>query len=83
MPKGDGAAKKEAADPQLGGLQAVARLDRGLSLPEIRRLLWCLVLQVPRGVRRILAWSHGRYHQWVALYCHHRRQQLKRQHVQL
>ena len=58
--------------------------SRGLSLPEIRCFLWHLVLRVPRGVRRLLAWSYWcRRHQWVAQGCHYRRQQLKRQQVQL
>ena len=30
-------------------LLVVVRPGRELSLPEIRRLLWCLVLRVPRG----------------------------------
>ena len=60
-------------------LLAVARPDRDLSLPEIRRLLWQLVLRVPRGVRQVLAWSH--WHQWMSLCCHYRRQHLKLQQV--
>ena len=53
-------------------------------MPEIRRLLWRLVLRVPRGVRRVLAWSHWRRrHQWTAQCCHYRRQRLKLQQVQL
>ena len=69
--------------PRTPGLPAFKR-SRGLSLPEIRRLLWRLVLCAPRGMRRILAWSHWqRYHQWVAQSCHRRRQYLKLQQMQL
>ena len=46
------------AGSHAGGLPPVARPGRGLSLPEIRHLLWRLVLRVPRGVQRVLAWSH-------------------------
>lgn len=52
--------------------------------PEIRLLLWHLVLRVPRGVWCILAWSSWyRRHQWVAQGCHRHRQQLKLQHLSL
>lgn len=45
-------------------------------------LLWRL--QVPRRVRRVLAWSYWRCrHQWVAQGCHYRWQQLELQQVQL
>ncbi len=74
--------KEEAPKAQPDVLQAVARPGR--SLPEIRCLLWHVVLQEPHGVRRVLAWSHWRrHHQWTALCCHDRRQHLKLQQVQL
>ena len=61
-----------------------ARLGQGLSLPEIRRLLWCLWLRVPAPAWAILAWSDWRRrHQWVAQGCHARRQYLQLQQVQL
>ena len=63
------APKKESGTGQPEGLQAVARLGRGLSLPEIRHLLaWSY-------------WWHRR--QWVARGCHRRRQYLRLQQVQL
>ena len=73
--------KKESGHEQPGGLQAVARPGRGLSLPEIRRLLW---LRVPAPARAILAWADWRRrHQWLAQGCHARRQHLKLLQVQL
>ena len=63
--------KKEFGDAQPDGLQAVARLGWGLSLPEIRCLLWHLVLRVPRGIRCILVWVPlVVVHPRVALGCH-------------
>jgi len=52
----DGYKESETAEPE--SLPAVARPGRGLSLPKIRRLLWCLWLRVPAPARAILAWSH-------------------------
>lgn len=65
------------AGPQKGS--GSAQPSRGLSLPEIRQLLWRLVLRVARGVCRVPAWSRWRRRQWVALCCYHRKQQLKLQ----
>ena len=68
--------KKESAGGRPPGCAPDARPGRGLRLPEIRRRLWRLGLRVPRGVRRVLAWSHWRRrHPWVAQGCHYRRQQ--------
>jgi hypothetical protein len=48
-----------------------------LSVPELRRLLWRLVLAVPQTVRHILAWSQWRRrHQRVAQYDHYKRREL-------
>ena len=45
-----------------------------LSVPEIRRLLWRLVLAVPQTVHHILAWSQWpRWHQTMAQYYHDKR----------
>ena len=45
-----------------------------LSVIEIRRLLWRLVLAVPQTIRDILAWPQWRrWHQTVANYYHYKR----------
>jgi len=45
-------------------------------VPEIRRLWRRLLRSVVTDAEQVLAWSHWRrYHQWVALHCHYRRQQ--------
>ena len=87
--------RRSLADPgRLAGLRGLRAAGlrpgdargrgRSLSLPEIRRLLWHLVLQGPRGVRRLLAWPHWRRrHPWLAQCCHYRRQCLKPYQVQL
>ena len=83
-PGAAGPPKKESGNEQPGGLPPVARPGRGLSLPEIRRLLWRLWLRVPAPARAILAWSAWRHrHQWLAQACHARRQYLQLQQVQL
>jgi hypothetical protein len=42
-------------------------------VPEIRRLLWRLVLAVPQTVIQILAWSRWRrWHQRLAQYYHYK-----------
>jgi hypothetical protein len=47
-----------------------------LSVPELRRLLWRLVLAVPHTVRHILAWSQWRrQHQTIAQYYHYKRRE--------
>ena len=47
-----------------------------MSIPELRRLLWRLVLAVPQTARHILRWSHWRrWHQTIAQYYHYRRRQ--------
>jgi len=48
-----------------------------LSVPELRRLLWRLVLVVPQTVRHILAWSQWRRrHQTIAQYYHYKRREV-------
>ncbi|MDQ3831066.1 MAG: hypothetical protein M3361_17565 [Candidatus Tectomicrobia bacterium] len=48
-----------------------------MSVPELRRLLWRLVLAVPQTARHLLAWSQWRQrHQAVAKYYHYQRRQL-------
>jgi hypothetical protein len=45
-------------------------------VPELRRLLWRLVLAVPQTARHILAWSQWRqHHQRVAQYYHDKRRE--------
>jgi hypothetical protein len=47
-----------------------------VSIPELRRLLWRLVLAVPQTARHILSWSQWRrWHQTIAQYYHYRRRQ--------
>ena len=47
-----------------------------MSVPELRRLLWRLVLVVPQTVRHILAWSQWRrQHQTIAQYDHYQRRE--------
>jgi hypothetical protein len=49
-----------------------------LSVPELRRLLWRLVLAVPHTVRHILAWSQWRqHHQRIAQYYHYKRRAVR------
>jgi hypothetical protein len=43
-------------------------------MPEMRRLLWRLVLGVQQTAQQILAWSHWRrWHQGIAKYDHYKR----------
>jgi hypothetical protein len=45
-----------------------------LSVSEIRRLFWRLVLATQQRVERILAWSvWRRWHQGIAKYWHYKR----------
>jgi hypothetical protein len=45
-----------------------------LSVPELRRLLWRLVLAVQQTAQQILAWScWRRWHQRLAQYYHYKR----------
>jgi hypothetical protein len=45
-----------------------------LSVREIRRLFWWLVLATQQRVERILAWSTWRrWHQGIAKYWHYKR----------
>jgi hypothetical protein len=75
-----GVKKKSAALPRgqpAGGVQGQAWPRLPLSVPELRRLLWRLVLAVPQTVRHILAWSQWRRrHQRVAQYDHYKRREL-------
>jgi hypothetical protein len=72
-----GGTKKNAlpAHPeQPGSLQGGARTAVSLSVAEIRRLFWCLVLATQQRVERILAWSMWRrWHQGIAKYWHSKR----------
>jgi hypothetical protein len=72
-----GGAKKNAAPThteQPGGLQGRARTAVPLSVGEIRRLFWRLVLATQQRVERILAWSSWRrWHQGLAKYWHYKR----------
>lgn len=76
-PADGGSAKKNAAPTQTeqpGGLQGYARLGVPLSVPEIRRLFWRLVLAMQPRVERILAWSRWRrIHPSSAEYWHYQR----------
>ena len=55
-------------------LQDFARAEAPLSVREIRRLLWRLVLATQQRVERMLAWSTWRrWHQGIAKYWHYKR----------
>ena len=55
-------------------LQGLARAGVPLSVSEIRRLFWRLVLATQQRVERILAWSAWRrWHQGIAKYWHYKR----------
>jgi len=55
-------------------LQDLARAGVPLSVREIRRLFWCLVLSTQQRVERVLAWSAWRrWHQGIAQYWHYKR----------
>src|SRR5437016_3901078 len=55
-------------------LQDLARTLVPLSVSEIRRLFWGLVLATQQRVERILAWSTWRrWHQGIAKYWHYKR----------
>src|SRR6266850_8595932 len=55
-------------------LQGLARTLVPLSVSEIRRLFWRLVLATQQRVARILAWSTWRrWHQGIAKYWHYKR----------
>jgi hypothetical protein len=61
---------------QPGGVQGSARSSSPLSVPELRRLLWHLVLVVQYAGAHILAWSQWRrWHQAVAKYYHYKRRE--------
>jgi hypothetical protein len=47
-----------------------------VSIPEIRRLLWRLILAVQQTAQQILTWSHWRrWHQGIARYYHYKRRE--------
>ena len=47
-----------------------------MSVPELRRLVWRLVLAVPQTARHILAWSQWRRrHQTIAQDYHYKRRE--------
>jgi hypothetical protein len=59
---------------QSDSLQDLARAGVPLSVCEIRRLFWGLVLATQQRVERILAWSvWRRWHQGIAKYWHYKR----------
>ena len=59
---------------QFERLQDLARTGVPLSVSEIRRLFWRLVLATQQRVERILAWSAWRrWHQGIAQYWHYKR----------
>jgi hypothetical protein len=72
--------KKKSAVPHAGkpagGVQGQAWPGLPLSVPELRRRLWRLVLAVPQTARHILAWSEWRRrHQTIAQYDHDKRRE--------
>ncbi len=70
MKKNDAGLHAEQPD----SLQDRARAGVPLSVSEIRRLFWCLVLATQQRVERILAWSAWRrWHQGIAKYWHYKR----------
>src|SRR5712691_1263237 len=59
---------------QSDSLQERTRVRVPLSVSEIRRLFWRLVLATQQCVERILAWSMWRrWHQGIAKYWHYKR----------
>src|SRR5437870_4844952 len=59
---------------QSDSLQDLARVGVPLSVSEIRRLFWRLVLATQQRVERMLAWSTWRrWHQGIAKYWHYKR----------
>ena len=76
--------KKTVRCGHSGGLQGVAGPCVALSVPEVRRLLWRLVVMVSHGVEQVLGWCKWRRrHQWVARWCHYQRRQAKNKELQL
>jgi hypothetical protein len=71
--------KKSAAAPgdePAGGIQGQPWPRLPVSVPELRRLLWRLVLAVPHTARHLLAWSQWRqHHQRVAQDDHYKRRE--------
>ena len=71
--------KKSATSPggePADGVQGPVRPGLPLSVCELRRLLWRLVLAVPQTVRHILTWSQWRrWHQTVAHSYHDQRRE--------
>jgi hypothetical protein len=69
--------KKSAVPPgeqQFGGVQGQSRPLLPLSVPEIRRLLWRMVLAVQQTAQHLLTWSRWRrWHQNLARYYHDKR----------
>jgi hypothetical protein len=69
--------KKNAACPpteQSDNLQTLAWAGVPLSVCEIRRLFWWLVLVTQQRVAHLLAWSTWRrWHQGIAKYWHYKR----------
>src|SRR5262245_10332784 len=62
------------ATAQSGSLQSSAEPWVPLSVPEIRRLFWRLVLATRHTIGQILDWSAWRrWHQGVAQYYHYKR----------
>ena len=75
-------ARRTTVKKNLAGLQAeqserlqdLARAGVPLSVREIRRLFWRLVLATQQRIERILAWSTWRRgHQAIAKYWHYKR----------
>ena len=70
-------AKKNAepnATKQAGGVHSGAEPWVPLSVPEIRRLFWRLVLATTQTIGQMLDWSAWRrWHQGVAQYYHYKR----------
>jgi hypothetical protein len=63
-----------AGDELAGGVQGQPRPHLPLSVPEIRRRLWRVVLAVQQTTDAILAWSHWRrWHQSRAKYYPYKR----------
>jgi hypothetical protein len=77
-------ADRSGAHEQFGTLQGPARLVLGLSVAEIRRLLWHLVFAFQQTVEQVLAWSHWRRrHQAQAKFWHYKRRDALLTYLQL
>ena len=71
--KGGPSAGGGQTEQQPPGLQEAARTLIPLTVPEVRRLLWRIVLERRPSLREVLGWSvWRRRHQAIARHCHYK-----------